>query len=517
MKNLPIGVQTFQKMREKDYIYVDKTQFIYAIAEENSNGNYFLSRPRRFGKSLMVNTLKELFSGNEPLFQGLWIHDKWDWSKTFPVIHLSFDAMDYRDLGLDKEISYAMKKWAEKYQITLTTRSYKKQFEELLEKLYAKKGKVVLLIDEYDKPIIDYLEKGELLEALKNQKIMKNFYSVLKSSEQYLRFFFVTGISKFSRVSMFSDLNHITDLTMHPTFTTALGYTHQELELYFEEHLQAAQETLEMSRETLLEEMRIQYNGYSWDGVTRLYNPFGILNFFDQKWLLNFWFVSGMPSFLLKTMKEKLVFDVENSKINMVDLEKYDIESLELIPLLFQTGYLTVKSIDRETREMVLDYPNKEVRESLYTYMIDGLAKNEHRSGASITNKDLLIAFQAADLARVKALLNALLAGLPSEAYDKKSEGLYHGLIHFIFQLLGMSIKSEVHSAKGRADSVVETATHVFIFEFKFNRSAEEAVTQIKDRKYADKYRADNKTIIGIGVNFDSIEKEIKGWETEIL
>ena len=515
MKDLPIGVQTFEKMRENDYVYVDKTEYVYSVARKA--GNYFLSRPRRFGKSLMVNTLKELFLGNAHLFQGLWIHDKWDWSKTFPVIHLSFDAMDYRDLGLDKEISYAMKKCAAKHQITLTTRSYKKQFEELLKKLYEKKGKVVLLIDEYDKPIIDYLEKGELPEALKNQKIMKNFYSVLKSSEQYLRFFFVTGISKFSRVSMFSDLNHITDLTLHPSFTTALGYTHQELELYFEEHLQAAQDKMKVSREVLLDKMRIQYNGYSWDGITKLYNPFGILNFFDQKWLLNFWFVSGMPSFLLKIMKEKLVFDVENSKINMVDLEKYDIENLELVPLLFQTGYLTVKSIDEETREMVLDYPNKEVRESLYAYMIDGLAKNEHRSGAGITNKDLLIAFQAADLNRVKELLNALLAGLPSEVYDEKSEGLYHGLIHFIFQLLGMYIKSEVHSSKGRADSVVETATHVFIFEFKFNRSAEEAMTQIKDRKYADKYRADNKTIIGIGVNFNSKEKEIKGWETETL
>ena len=175
------------------------------------------------------------------------------------------------------------------------------------------------------------------------------------------------------------------------------------------------------------------------------------------------------------------------------------------------------KSIDRKTREMVLDYPNSEVRESMYMYMIDSLAKNEQRSGAGITNKDLLKAFQAADLDRVKELLNALLAGLPSEAYEKKSEGLFHGLIHFIFQLLGMFIKSEVHSSRGRADSLVETATHVFIFEFKFNRSAAEALTQIKTKKYADKYRADHKTIIGIGVNFVSKDKEINGWETEIL
>ena len=516
MKDLPIGVQTFKNMRENDYVYVDKTSFIYPIAKKN-NGSYFLSRPRRFGKSLLLDTFRELFLGNEQLFKGLWIHDKWDWSKTYPVIHLSFDKMDYVDMGLDNALSNRLKKVAVQHHIELLESTYKMQFEELLQKLFEKKGKVVLLVDEYDKPIIDYLEKNELPQAKKNQKIMKNFYSVLKGSEAYLRFFFVTGISKFSRVSIFSDLNHKTDLTMHPSFTTAVGYTQQELEFYFEEHLQAAQETLEMSREVLLEEMRVWYNGYSWDGINKLYNPFGILNFFDQKWLLNFWLTSGMPSFLVNVMRDKLVFDVENTKISIIELEKYDIENLDLVPLLFQTGYLTIKSIDRKTREMVLDYPNSEVRESMYMYMIDSLAKNEQRSGAGITNKDLLKAFQAADLKRIKELLNALLAGLPSEAYDKKSEGLFHGLIHFIFQLLGMYIKSEVHSSRGRADSIVETATHVFIFEFKFNRSAEQALTQIKDNKYADKYRADNKIIIGIGVNFKSKDKEIDGWETEIL
>jgi GTPase SAR1 family protein len=515
MKKLPIGVQTFKKMRENDYIYVDKTMFIQKIAQKGDN--YFLSRPRRFGKSLLLNTFKELFLGNEKLFQGLWIHDKWDWSNIHPVIHLSFDAMDYIGLGLDKAIADKIKYWASEYNIKLSTRTFKAQFEELLQKLNQEKGKVVLLIDEYDKPIIDFLEKAELPQAHKNQKIMKNFYAVLKNSENYLRFFFVTGVSKFSKVSIFSDLNHITDLTMHPDFTTAVGYTQQELEFYFEEHLQAAQETLQMNRSVLLEEIRVWYNGYSWDGHNTLYNPFGILNFFDQKWFLNFWFTSGLPHFLSKIMKERLIFDVENTKTNIIELEKYDIDNLDLIPLLFQTGYLTVKSIDRSTRDMVLDYPNSEVRESMYSFMIDSIAKNEHRSGASITNRDLLKAFQEADLERVKALLNALLSGLPSETFDKKSEGLFHGLLHFVFQLLGMYIKSEVHSSRGRADSIVETSTHVFIFEFKFNRSAAEALTQIKDKKYADKYRVFNKTIIGIGVNFMSENKEIEGWETEVL
>lgn len=516
MKDLPIGIQTFKSIRENNYIYVDKTKLVYELAQRN-NGSYFLSRPRRFGKSLLLNTFRELFSSNEKLFQGLWIHDKWDWSQKNPVIHLSFDSMDYQGMGLDNAIAYELKKWSEHYGIVLITDTYKSQFKELLIKLSEKEGKIALLIDEYDKPIIDFLEQDELAQAQKNQKIMKQFYSVLKNSEDYLRFFFVTGVSKFSRVSMFSDLNHLKDLTLQPDYTTIVGYTQEELEFYFEKHLQAAQETLEIDRTELLDTMRVWYNGYSWDGKNKVYNPFGILNFFDEKWFFNFWFTTGMPNFLVKVMRNKLVFDVENSKINVIELEKYDIENLELIPLLFQTGYLTVKSIDRKTREMILDYPNNEVRESIYSFMIDSLAKNHHRHGADVTNRDLLKAFQDTDLERIKELINGLLAGLPSEAYDKKSEGLFHGLIHFIFQLLGMYIKSEVHSSKGRADSIVETATHVFIFEFKFNQTAKVAMQQIKDRKYADKYRPSNKTIIGIGVNFVSADKEINQWLTELL
>jgi hypothetical protein len=318
-------------------------------------------------------------------------------------------------------------------------------------------------------------------------------------------------------VSVFSDLNYLDDLTLDKNCATIVGYTQEELEFYFEERIQSTMKALELTREDLLERMRIWYDGFSWDGKTKLYNPFGTLNFFKKETFQNFWFSSGLPYFLFKIIKERLLFDVENSEINGQDLEKYDIDNLNLVPLLFQTGYLTVKSFDRLTEDMVLDYPNKEVRESMYRFMIDGLANNESRGGAHITNRDLVKAFQAADLDRVKEILNALLSDLPSEVYDKKSEGLYHGLLHFVFQLLGMYIKSEVHSSKGRADSVVETATHVFIFEFKFNRSAIEAMKQIKNKKYADKYRASQKLITGIGVNFVTKYKEIKGWKTEVL
>ena len=517
MKNLPIGIQTFSDFSENNLIYVDKTELIHKIV--TTGKFYFLSRPRRFGKSLLISTMRALFEGREDLFKGLWIADKWDWSKKNPVIHLSFDSMSYKNLGLEEAILIELKYWAERYDITLSTTDYKSQFRELIEKVSNKHGKVAILIDEYDKPVIDYLEfeqSGIYTQAKANQAIMKNFYSVLKSAGPFLRFVFITGISKFTQASTFSDLNHLNDLTIHADYTALTGYTQKELVFYFNDYLKEAAKSLKITRKELLEQMRIWYNGYSWDGETKVYNPFGTLKFLQQKKLLNHWFTTGMPSFLLRVMKNRLRFDVENTATNYVELEKYDIDNLDAVSLLFQTGYLTLKSIDPMNGNVVLDYPNKEVRDSMYKFMIDGIA-TDREGGVNASNslETLLKAFTEADLDTVKATIDALLSGLPSEAYDKKSEGLYHGLLHFIFKLLGIYIKSEVHSSKGRADSIVETATHVFIFEFKFNRTAEEAMQQIKDKKYADAYSNSGKEIKGIGVNFSSKDKEIKGWLVE--
>jgi hypothetical protein len=519
MKNLPIGIQTFSDFPDFNFVYVDKTELIHKMT--TTGKYYFLSRPRRFGKSLLVSTLKALFEGRKELFSGLWIEDKWDWSKKNPVIHFSFDAMSYDALGLDGAILAELKYWAKHHKVRLITSGYKDQFKELIQKVSKKHGKVVILIDEYDKPIMDYLEFEEIgvnTQAKINQGIMKRFYSVLKNSGDDVRFLFITGISKFSKVSLFSDLNHLNDLTLKPQFAAITGYTQSELIFYFDDHLKLTAKTLKISKKKLLELMKVWYNGFSWDGKTKVYNPFGTLNFLEQKMFLNHWFTTGTPTFLLRLMKNRDQFDVENTQINSIDLDKYDIDNLELIPLLFQTGYLTVKSIDPITSDMVLDYPNKEVRENMYKFMINGLSQVK-KTNLYATNalNNMLKAFAEANLDDVKATINALLAGLPSEAYDKKSEGLYHGLLHFIFKLLGIYIKSEVHSSKGRADSIVETATHVYIFEFKFNRSAEEAMQQIKDKKYADAYRDSGKEIVGIGVNFASKDKEIKGWLVENL
>jgi hypothetical protein len=355
------------------------------------------------------------------------------------------------------------------------------------------------------------------LLILKNQAIVRDFYAVLKSAGPDLRFLFITGISKFAKVSIFSVLNNLDDITLNSDFSTMAGYTQQELEFYFEDYLKVAENKHKISREVLLDTMRTWYNGFSWDGEKRVYNPFGILSFFRQQKFKNYWFATGTPTFLLTQMRKREVFNVENTAINGLEFEKYDLENLDLIPLLFQSGYLTIKTVDEMTDDMVLDYPNKEVRDSMYRFLIGGLTKPKGMATPENSVKDILESLRSYDLENVRLIINALLSGLPYETYKTKSEGLYHGLIHLIFKLMGTYVQSEVHSSKGRADSVVHTETDVFIFEFKFNKTADEAINQIERKKYADAYRASGKRITGIGINFNTLEKEIDGWLVKIL
>ena len=313
-------------------------------------------------------------------------------------------------------------------------------------------------------------------------------------------------------MSIFSHLNNLDDITLNPNYATLTGYTLTELEQNFDDYLKAIEIKLKLSRESLLNHMETWYNGYSWDGINRVFNPFGTLNFLTNQQFRNYWFATGSPNFLIEQMKKQTYFDVENSIVDAAILDKYDIDNLELIPLLFQTGYLTVKKLDEMTGELVLNYPNKEVRESMYAFLIDDLAKNPHRTNTGRTIQDLNKAFLSKDLPQVKEILNGLLADLPPQVFIKQSEGLYHGLVHLIFSYLGVFVNSEVHSSRGRADGVVQTPTDIYIFEFKFNKTAEAALEQINTKKYADKYRTSGKLITGIGVNFNAVEREIDGW-----
>jgi Predicted AAA-ATPase/PD-(D/E)XK nuclease superfamily len=515
MKNLPIGIQSLSKLREKNCVYVDKTQLVHQLVTTGTS--YFFSRPRRFGKSLLVSTLKELYLGNKTVFEGLWIENNWDWSKTNPVVHFSFDEMSYKQIGLEAAILRELKGWAKHHKIRLTASDYKSQFKELLEKVAKKHGKVALLIDEYDKAIIDFLEKEEIEIGKINRDILREFYGIIKNSDDLLEIVFITGISKFSKVSLFSHLNNLDDITLNGKYATLTGYTEEELVYYFADYLENVALKLNLSQEDLVKQMRIWYDGYSWDGINMLYNPFGTLKFLANQRFENFWFSTGSPNFLIKKMRELTYYNVENAIVNNRILDKYDIDNLTLIPLLFQTGYLTVKSIDVMTGDMVLDYPNKEVKESMYEFLIDDVSNNPQRTHTGMTMMDLNKAFVSKDLEKVKVILNSLLANLPTEVFLKQTEGLYHGLIHLIFKYLGMFVNSEVHSSQGHADAVVQTLTDVYIFEFKFNKTAQEGMDQIKKQDYAGTYRASNKMITGIGVNFNSDKKNIDTWIEEVL
>lgn len=434
MRNLPIGTQSFLKLREGNAIYVDKTKLIHQITTEGTY--YFFSRPRRFGKSLLISTFKELYKGNKSAFEGLWIENNWDWSKSNPVIHFSFDALGFEERPLSDVLKDNILLKAKDFNVELIGDDLKSLLQDLIVQLYQKSGKVVFLVDEYDKPIIDFLETNALNIASENRDILRDFYSVLKNADEYLELVFITGISKFSKVSIFSYLNNLRDITLHPKYTTLVGYTQEEIEFYFDDYLQEIEVSLNLTREDLLKQMKIWYNGFSWDGINKVYNPFGTLNFLDVKQFRNFWFATGSPKFLVDQMRKQAMFTVENTEIDGIVLDRFDFDNIELIPLLFQTGYLTVKEMDVMTGEMVLDYPNKEVRESMYQFLISDLARNPHRTNTGRTMRDLNVAFLEKDLEKVKSIINSILADLPSETYLKQSEGLYHGLIHLIFSYL---------------------------------------------------------------------------------
>ncbi len=307
-------------------------------------------------------------------------------------------------------------------------------------------------------------------------------------------------------------MNNLKDITLSPKFSTLTGYTQNELEENFDDYLVEIEHKMQISRETLLQQMKIWYNGYSWDGINRVYNPFGTLNFLSDKVFRNYWFTTGSPKFLIDQMHERIVYDVENTLVDSIEFESYDIENVGLIPLLFQTGYLTIKELDIMTGDMVLDYPNKEVRESMYHFLISDLSRNPRRTATGRTIQDINKALQSRDLERVREIINSILADLPSETFIKQTEGLYHGLVHVIFSYLGVFVTSEVHSSIGRADAVVETTNDVFIFKFKFNKTGLEAIEQIKKKNYAERYKTSGKRILGVGVNFNNDEKQIDDW-----
>ena len=369
MKKLGLGIQDLSDFKEHNLIYVDKTEIIHKLIDDGKY--YFLSRPRRFGKSLLLDTIKELFSGNKELFEECWVYDKWNWEEKYPVIKISFAEMSYREEGLKKALDICLLQLADDHGIQLKAETYGAKFLELIRTI-GKKTPAVVLIDEYDKPIIDYLEKSEIAKALENREILKTFYAGVKDQNKYLRFFFITGVSKFSRVSIFSDLNHLTDISISKHFANIAGYTSIEIEKYYADYLNILEKELKIPETEVMKELSKWYDGYSWDGKRFVFNPYSIINLFYHQDFKNFWFKTGSPTFLIKKMKEtdKKINEAINKEVRESVFNKYDIDNVNMTALMFQTGYLTIKQYDRDKRKYLLDFPNKEVRESFLDFMV---------------------------------------------------------------------------------------------------------------------------------------------------
>ncbi len=521
MKTLPIGIQTFRKLINEHHVYVDKTR---EISELIRSGTYFfISRPRRFGKSLLVSTLYEIFSGNQELFQGLYIYDKIEW-KPHPVIHVDLSLIPRdTDKRLQSGLFDFVENLAAYHQIKLKAEDYDSAFQELIVKLEEKyQEKVVVLIDEYDKPILDRIENLE--GAHKNREVLKNFYGVLKGSDQYLRFVFITGVSKFARVSIFSGLNNLDDITIDSRFATIVGLTQEEVENAFPDYLAEFQQHAGYSREELLELIRFWYNGYSWDGLTRLYNPFSLLNLFAKMEFGNYWFATGTPTFLMKTFREQQIdiSTLEQQRLGLPAFDTYDIAHLEMTALLFQTGYLTIKGFKKArygAKSYILSYPNFEVQESLLTYLLADFS-GEPAPKVQPLHEEMYTYLEEEKLDAFIQLMQSLISGIPYPLHIKE-EAYYHSLFYMILKLLGADVDAEVLTDKGRVDGVLEYDDLIYIIECKYGESGRKmetltknALKQIHDKKYYEPFLNSGKKILLLGIGF--VDKAI-GYQVETL
>lgn len=510
MKKLPIGIQDFRVLREGDYLYVDKTELIHEMV--NAGKYYFLSRPRRFGKSLLLSTLRELFSGQKELFHDLWIEKHWDWTQTSPVIHFSFSQLDYRNLGLEEAILVQLREMAERQGLVLEKPTVKQRLTEYISRL-SERGKVVLLVDEYDRPIIDYID--DLDQAAENREILRSFYSCIKDLDPSLRFVLLTGVSKFSKVSIFSDLNNLRDITLSKQYNNLAGYTQAELTDYFGDRIRKLALEMGMEKEQLVREIKSWYNGYSWMGKDRLYNPFSVLNFFESGQFQNFWFSTGTPTFLVKLMRKGYYFQLNDLEVGSTQMDFFDIEDPDLRSILFQTGYLTLK--EQPFPELyILGYPNREVEISLLQYMVAAYSYKKEGDAVPMALK-IRNALQDGDVERFVSMIDSLFASIPERIFRRRNESAYHAVVYTALSLMGFYIDSEVSVGDGIVDAVVKTPDRIYVIEFKYDRSPTEAIEQIREKNYAEPYRYDGRAVVLLGVSFGKEIKGVTGWKEEAL
>jgi hypothetical protein len=522
-KELPISMQSFRQIITKNCVYIDKTEYIYNLVRLPKL--YFLSRPRRFGKSLLISTIECLFKAKKKLFKGLWIHEKSDWKwKKYPVIILDFNSIPHNSPeDLNKSLDFTLKEKAAQNEIELKAPLVSMKFRELILKLKEKTGQdVVILIDEYDKPIIDFIGKGEkrLKIAIDNRYFMKSFYGILKDAKvaSCLRFVFITGISKFTKVSIFSELNSLDDLTMQEKYADILGYTKKELIYYFKDRINQLADDYDMTFDDTITMINRWYNGFRFsDKNARVYNPISILKLFNELSFNNYWFETGSPTFLINLLKEKNFFlpNLEKIEADKDLFSEYDIENLNIEPLLFQTGYLTIKDVISSSytpiNKYFLSYPNEEVRMSFSKHLFAYYSKIEQSNISKLTYLPEYL--DKGEYTKFFGIIESVYASIPYTLIAKRDEGYFHTLFYLMIRSAGIRSYNEVLTNKGRIDLLIEFTDKVFIIEFKCEQSADEAIKQIEEKGYAERYKDDKRKVLLIGIDFSIKERNIKKWK----
>ena len=529
-RKLPIGVQSFEDLRKKEYLYVDKTEYVFRLA--HSGKVYFLSRPRRFGKSLFLSTLKAYFLGQKELFNGLQIEHLEEAEKErraiwqeYPVFYLDFNVGKYDCIeALHTNLNIFLSGLEKEYGAEKTEDNFAKRFEGILKRAYEKTGKqIVFLVDEYDKPLLQTMEKDEALNE-EYRNTLKAFYSVLKSADQYVRFAFLTGVTKFSKISIFSDLNNLRDISMNDEDSAICGITQNELEKKFKPEIESFMQKQKTDYNTMIHRLKQKYDGYlfSSDGQN-VYNPFSLLNAFADLKLNDYWFATGTPTFLVNYLKEGNynIPDLDGKvELNENGLEFYRAAAKEPLPILFQAGYLTIKEYIAEARLYRLGFPNDEVRYGFLENLMPAYT-GLRLSDTGVSVWEFTKAIKAGDADAFMEKMKAIISGIPYDSLAKKDAKLreqnYQAAVYLVFALMNQFVETEVHCATGRADCIVQIEDRVYIFEFKLGSkgSAEEAVAQIKEKNYAGKYAACGKKIILVGASFDTRKRTLKNWETE--
>ncbi len=504
-RKLPTGIQTFREIREGNYYYVDKTAHIERLIENSKH--YFLSRPRRFGKSLLVDTIKELFEGNETLFRGLRIHDKWDWARRHPVVRLDFSGSGFRTSSdLNIHLGEQLSDLEAEKRVVPRHSSIPGRFRNLIQTLHEQTGeRVVVLVDEYDKPVLDPLTAGDRERARAHRDTLRGLYGNIKACDADIRFSFLTGVSKFTRVSLFSELNNLRDITLVPDFATICGYTEGDLDTVF------APELEDLDRDAI----RDWYNGYNWLGEEKAYNPFGILLLFQDRQFRAHWFETGSPAFLLQTMRERGVFTLDLEGMITADdlLSSFDVDDMATEALLFQTGYLTIADELDMGGEPVyrLTWPNREVRQGLNRHLLRAVAWNAAHS--AVGANQLYTRLAAADLPGLEAHFKSLFAAIPYNWHVNndmaRHEGYYASVMYAHLAALGAPVAVEDASTAGRLDMSVRLGGQVYLFEFKVAERAGEgtALAQLVERGYAEKYRAHGQPVHLIGIEFSANQR----------